>query len=399
MIKEDEDQQSPVIGNLGTQDMSRVQQKQAAQQEAPVISVPRMDNPARFQDPAGPLIPDERTFRGDPQLVQAAQRGEAPPISARRSDIDEKGLLGYTPQFNTIDDIEPQNTTKPSGTKTGQQGQNSVDTQQGSDDPVIPDSRYMEVENDRVNKLGFRKFVDRGQVNSDYNHMGIYTNLGDQAFNKAMDDKYGNANGGGFEVAPAAQLNAQSFNRRVAGRLPSGATYEYFLKPGELNGAQDYALQQKNAQQSAMPAFDGSLHSAKAMQQYEVARKQNLLNSLAEHFKDTDPDLAASMLGISRSNGVIDTPDWGTTSTKNYDDMGNVISENPMMYQKNAQGVPQVYPVSQLMPQPSQVSKTYEEALSQSLAGVKADPSKRGRALELLRTKYPNQFKEEDFQL
>lgn len=403
--KDDEEKQI-----LNIPGASRVAQKQQASrlvQQQPVIDVPAMDRPARFTDPAAGNVADEREFRGDPNIIRAAQRGETLQtpnefLSAFRSDGPTNYLLGERSGGQLVTDEQNGGGVIPSVNKPSiNQPAAFVDpgVQAGS---VIPQQRYAEITDPRVNELGFRRMIDRGRVNSD-GHLGIYTNLDNGAFNAEMNSINNTESGGSFSVAPAEQMKSQVFSRRIAGKLPSGASYEYFLKPGEMTGYQEEAVRQK--QQSAMPQFNGSVHSAQAMQHYEEARKQNILNGLADHFKDSDPELAAQMLGISRGGkGVIDMPEYGVTSQKTFDDMGNVATETPVFYSKKGPNGPVAYNMNDVIQRPQQAQPVdrqtmYQQFVQRAVAGVSNDQSKLPDVLAMAKDKYPEFYNEADFQL
>jgi hypothetical protein len=401
--KDDEEKQI-----LNIPGASRVAQKQQASrlvQQQPVIDVPAMDRPARFTDPAAGNVADEREFRGDPNIIRAAQRGETLQtpnefLSAFRSDGPTNYLLGERSGGQLVTGEQNGGGVIPDSNKAGGQSGEEADNQAGNGD-VIPQQRYTEMEDPRINKLGFRRMDDTWDTRP--GHLGIYTNLNDGAFNAEMDSINNTESGGSFSVAPAEQMKSQVFSRRIAGRLPSGASYEYFLKPGEMTGYQEEAVRQN--QQNAMPQFNGSVHSAQAMQHYEEARKQNILNGLADHFKDSDPELAAQMLGISRSGkGVIDMPEYGVTSQKTFDDMGNVATETPVFYSKNGPNGPVAYNMNDVIQRPQQSQPVdrqtmYQQFVQKAKAGVGNDQSKLPDVLAMAKDKYPEFYNESDFQL
>jgi hypothetical protein len=95
------------------------------------------------------------------------------------------------------------------------------------------------------------------------------------------------------------------------------------------------------------------------------------------------------MLDISKSTGVIPESEYGVTSQKQYDNMGNVTGESPIFYQKNAQGRPVAYRADDVLQGQSQ---TYEEALAEAMELLATDSGHFGEIDKRMSQAYPKQY-------
>lgn len=366
------------------------------------LKLPKM-KPRRFTDPAIGS-PDRDSFKGDPVLLDAASAGVSPPQSVFRSDGAMTSLIGERVNGELI---PPQIAIPPS----------QEDPVINNDGPVI-DSRYQEIDDPRLNALGIRRMVDHGSVHP--NHKGIFTNLDDAAFNAEMNGYDNTESGGSFGVVPAAQMNAQVGGRRITGQLPSGGTYTYHLKQGQFtpqeqvnsrvirpqatgNRQQDSlnsagaAIANSRRDQRAQADERFQLRHAAQFEAQQRARRIQIENDLVEFFRESDPDIARSLLLATRDQGIIPKSPWKTYTTKQYDDLGNPISESTKFY-RSGENSPELYDPSQggQQTQSSQPEVPYEEAIKAIRAGLKKKPEVRERAIQKLMTDYGTRFNVQD---
>lgn len=353
----------PPVLNLPEQ-ASRIQAKATKQRpllaNAPVEQQPTMGS--QITPVTGSL--GRGSFKGDPALTDAIHNNVEPPRTLFRSDGIANNLLGERVDGQLI---------KPEGVIPSlQKGVSAAEgmTQQTAegDGPVIG-NRYTEIKDPRINDLGFKRLIDRGTVNAQnepgavgsQNHLGIYTNRGVDEFNADADLRDNMEGGGGsLSVVPAAQMNAQLGGRRITGKLPSGATYTYHLKPGKLTPQEQANSGVIRPQMTGDPKQD-SLNSAGAamannrrrdraraderyqlshasqLKEQQQARRLQLENDLVEHLRETDPDIAKSLLLATRGQGVIPNTPWKIHNVESTGANGEII-KTPMAYMTGPDG-------------------------------------------------------------
>ena len=402
--KKEEDK--PVIGNLAENMQSRQETggfNKSVGAERPA-SVPSMGPQAKIED--------RGTFE-DSRVDPSIARGEK---SVLRSD-SAIPATDYTPAISTLYDgvaPSPELNAEPSNPPNSQPIPEGVAQPTAEGDGPVIGERYAEIADPRINKLGFRRMVDRGTVSSE-NHLGIYTNLDDSTFNAEADLRDNMEGGGSLSVVPAAQMNAQLGGRRITGRLPSGATYTYHLKAGQLTPEEQMNSGVIRPQQTGDPEQDAlnragasmannrrreraraderyQLNHATQLKEQQQARRLTLENDLIEYFRETDPELAKSLMFATKDQGAI--PQYKPHTAKQYDEYGMQNGEHTTYYRTGADGSLEINDPSQVHQGQSAVS--YDQALEAMRTGLKKKPELREQAIQKLMADYGDQFNEQD---